>query len=586
MDPNAKPRSTCSIKECPGTPLLAEESCLEHAPESQFEEFLKTLQSGDSLTLRDTQIHAVRFNRILKALGDDEKVPQIGEASFQRSRFHGPINFWNASFNARSSFPNCTFEHGVSFRSCRFSSRANFTGATFRRHSNFARATFLDRLSLWGARFDAEVSFFEAHMQGRSKFENCTFSDAARFAGAKFEERVNFKGACFEDVTFEGARFGGGLSLIGIRAEGRFRIPGATIRGTLNVSEAQFLSSVEFGPIVCGHEIVAHHSVWDGRTRISAATPRMDLSWTRFEKSLKLDIRHAEIFLDGVMFEEPTSVTAATDPFRYNGSGSERSSVFAEDCIPESAQRVAPLLASLHSADLSNLSISGINLAECRFTKSHNLEKLRIDGDDAPFGHSPSGWRCSRRFPWISYWSNRKVIAEERHWRSSRKRGYEWSSAGQGQAPEAPSADAVAQVYRSLRRAREESKNEPRSGDFYYGEMEMRKNSTETSSADRVVIWMYWAVSGYGLRASRAFTVLLLLLLSLSSLAYYVGFADPPPGYGVIVLQYVESMLTIRGEGPVARLNTVGASIRVFLKIAGPILLGLGLLAIRNRVKR
>ncbi|MFB7008709.1 MULTISPECIES: hypothetical protein [unclassified Streptomyces] len=62
----------------------------------------------------------------------------------------------------------------------------------------------------------------------------------------------------------------------------------------------------------------------------------------------------------------------------------------------------------------------------------------------------------------------------------------------------------LAPVYRSLRKAFEDGKNEPGAADFYYGEMEMRRADEESPRAERWLLAAYWALSGYGMRATRA----------------------------------------------------------------------------------
>nr|WP_325100274.1 hypothetical protein [Streptomyces broussonetiae] len=88
-----------------------------------------------------------------------------------------------------------------------------------------------------------------------------------------------------------------------------------------------------------------------------------------------------------------------------------------------------------------------------------------------------------------------------------------------------PDPEDVAALYRQLRKAFEDGKNEPGAADFYYGECEMRRHDlTGTPPGERRLLWGYWLLSGYGLRASRAFgwliaamslTVLLLMGLGL-----------------------------------------------------------------------
>ncbi|MEU1409580.1 hypothetical protein ABZ471_46500 [Streptomyces sp. NPDC005728] len=78
---------------------------------------------------------------------------------------------------------------------------------------------------------------------------------------------------------------------------------------------------------------------------------------------------------------------------------------------------------------------------------------------------------------------------------------------GRVPAPEprlAPGPDELASVYRALRKATEDAKNEPDAADFYYGEMEMRRHDRARPWGERALLRIYWALSGYGLRASRA----------------------------------------------------------------------------------
>jgi len=88
---------------------------------------------------------------------------------------------------------------------------------------------------------------------------------------------------------------------------------------------------------------------------------------------------------------------------------------------------------------------------------------------------------------------------------------------------------AIAALYRALRKGREDAKDEPGAADIYYGEMEMRRhtsgpaNGRESASrgqVDRAVLTVYWLISGYGLRAWRAFTWLA-AVIALFGLAFH-----------------------------------------------------------------
>ncbi|MFI6149924.1 hypothetical protein [Streptomyces sp. NPDC051109] len=84
----------------------------------------------------------------------------------------------------------------------------------------------------------------------------------------------------------------------------------------------------------------------------------------------------------------------------------------------------------------------------------------------------------------------------------------------------------MAATYRRLRKAFEDSKNEPGAADFYYGEMEMRRHDrTGTPSAERGLLHGYWLLSGYGLRASRALGWLAAAMLA--TIILLMGFGIP-----------------------------------------------------------
>jgi hypothetical protein len=167
-------------------------------------------------------------------------------------------------------------------------------------------------------------------------------------------------------------------------------------------------------------------------------------------------------------------------------------------------------------------------------------------------------------------------------------------------APE--SAAEVEQVYRALRKGCVEAKDEIGAGDFYYGEMEMRRLGQFLLARSRrrarwwpgwfaargehLLLWLYWLVSGYGLRASRAFAALT-VLIALAAAAF-VAWGYPPAAQ----VTYADSMrFTLRAatsllRGPEQDLTPAGEWIELVLRFTGPVLFGLALLAVRGRVRR
>ncbi|MFD0279743.1 hypothetical protein ACFVHB_38430 [Kitasatospora sp. NPDC127111] len=113
----------------------------------------------------------------------------------------------------------------------------------------------------------------------------------------------------------------------------------------------------------------------------------------------------------------------------------------------------------------------------------------------------------------------------------------------------------MAATYRKLRKAFEDNKDEPGAADFYYGEMEMRRHDrTGTSRAERGLLWAYWLVSGYGLRARRAVgwliaTMLMTVILLMKfGLPLYTDPTEKTEGTAVTAGQRVS--LTTAPQGP------------------------------------
>lgn len=192
------------------------------------------------------------------------------------------------------------------------------------------------------------------------------------------------------------------------------------------------------------------------------------------------------------------------------------------------------------------------------------VEQLRLDGQ-CVFATAP------RR--------RRRTLAEEHHWRA----------------------------------ATETSKNEPGAAHFYYGEMEMRRHSKAASRPERIIVTLYWLVSGYGLRASRAITALAAVIATATIIFATIGFAHTSttvyrplrtpangiasayqessvsgakPGWGTAFYHAIDSSTSLLHTPGNEALTPAGRATEIALRLLGPVLLGLAVLAIRGRVER
>jgi hypothetical protein len=233
-------------------------------------------------------------------------------------------------------------------------------------------------------------------------------------------------------------------------------------------------------------------------------------------------------------------------------------------------------LVSLQATDADRLVLTDIDLSDCAFTGLHHADQIQLDGR-CTFATDP------RR--------RRQVLAEEHYWRNERRqnRGLppgRWRGAAAGPGAEVAGPARLEVLYRQLRKALEDGKNEPGAADFYYGEMEMRRAATRGS--ERALLWLYWLTSGYGLRAGRAIITLVAVVAALAFGMQYAGFPGPPITYLDALLYSLRSIVAVDVKSAAVPEDVTrwGQIIRILLRITGPLFIGLAALAIRNRVKR
>ena len=203
-----------------------------------------------------------------------------------------------------------------------------------------------------------------------------------------------------------------------------------------------------------------------------------------------------------------------------------------------------------------------------------------------------------------------------------------------------PTPGQIAGLYRALRKAHEDVKDEPGAADFYYGEMEMRRQARYDQARQRwrevdlgwwaaartehAILWVYWLIAGYGLRAWRALaTFLVLLVVAAGLFAFGNGFASsatataasptvttrpastnsqstqptnspstqpttavtPDTSFGGALVYSARTVIGLTRD-PQPRLTRFGDVVQILLRIVGPVLLGLAVLSVRGRIRR
>ncbi|MFC9383630.1 pentapeptide repeat-containing protein [Streptomyces sp. NPDC057020] len=541
-----------------------------------------------------------------------------GEAWFRAVTFEGSAGFGSATFKGRAGFESATFNGDTRFGSVTFESHARFMSATFKSDTGFVWATFKDDASFGSVTFESharfesatfkgDASFVSATFEGEAGFGSATFEGDARFGSATFESHARFESATFKgeagfgSATFEGdARFGSATF------ESHALFESATFKGDARFGSATFVTADQFGPLLCAGQLELTGAMFGSPVTLSIAACRVECRRTRWSSTAEIRLRYATVDFAHAVFEYPLTIAAEPDPFVLNDG-----QPLAEDLFP-SAYDPAVRVASLRGVDAAHLVLANLDLWDCLFTGTVHLDQLRLEGA-CTFNTAPPAVHWRRWSP--VRFTERRVLAEEHHWRASQPGAVPGWVPGTGRAA---GPLQLAPVYRALRKAFEDGKHEPGAADFYYGEMEMRRQAGDIPRSERGLLTAYWALSGYGLRASRALawlgsamflTVVLLMAFGLAQdtpkqtvtgtvpagggkVTFEIDKDDPQnPTGNRFTGERFEKALSVTLNSVVFRasgqdLTTAGNYIEMASRLTEPVLLGLAVLAIRNRVKR
>ncbi|MEU3691302.1 pentapeptide repeat-containing protein [Streptomyces narbonensis] len=574
----------------------------------------------------------------------------MGRADFDEAQFSGDVLFDQVDFAGVASFGRACFDGGVCFRATRFGAdarfgemavaedawfdgsdmragvwfrqatlgaalrfqvaevggravfdglttggNAEFTGVEFTELAGFTGVTVAGEGWFDGAVFRSEASFAKAGIARKAWFDGAVFCDTADFGGATMEQDVSFNDAHFElGAVFREVTIGGDTEF-----------HRTDIQGDVVFRKATFLRTARLGPLVFPGLLDLSEAAFQSAVTIEAAAKHLRCRRTRWGSTAALRLRHADVDFEDAVLEFPVSVAGRSRPF-----------VTDDGTQPDETGLTAPRVrvTSLRGTDAAHLLLADVDLTDCLFVETVHLDQLRLEGH-CPLPEVPGGIRLRRWLP--VHWTRRRALAEEHHWRAARRHTGGWTSAPAGTDVREPAA--LAPVYRRLRKALEDGKNEPGAADFYYGEMEMRRHDRRSPWGERALLLLYWAASGYGLRATRAVGWLLLAMTAtvLAMMVWGVPKDDPRPRTtgqvtGTSITLTTDKADPVNPEGPYSRrlsderfekalrvvinsvvfrssgqdLTTAGTYIEMTSRILEPALIGLTVLAVRSRVKR
>ncbi|WP_030343309.1 pentapeptide repeat-containing protein [Streptomyces sp. NRRL S-1022] len=569
---------------CRGIHVPGHVACLAHLADTDRFAYLTGLAAGAAIDHRGTPFTQELLAALLHALKD----PTTGKPHL------GPAEFGGAQFSGRAEFGGALFSGPAHFGEALFSGSAYFAGAQFAGVAHFGAAQFAGRTWFRDAHFSDLAYFRQAQFSGPVHFEGAQFSDLARFSEAQFSGPAHFGEALFS--------------------------------GAAHFREVQFDGVSTLGPLVCADTVVLSGAVFVLPVTLEIAAAQVVCVRTRWESTATVRVRYAAVDLSHAVLTAPAAVIAHPTSFAHADSAMSEDLLAGSGLQPRVPGRAR--VVSVQGVDAAHLVVTDVDLTDCLFSGAFHLDQIRLEGRTT-FAAAPTGWH--RRGIRPIRFTRRRVVAEEHHWRAhtadqpvppagAAPDPRLWRSGPHHPDPaRTPGPEDVAALYRQLRKAFEDGKNEPGAADFYYGECEMRRHDTTgTTAGERRLLWGYWLLSGYGLRAWRAFTWLLAAMTVTVLLLMGAGLPtrDPDPATtGTLTASRISlhtstpapalhggwrqrmtwaraekatrvavNSVVFRSNGQ--NLTTAGTYIEMASRILEPTLLALAVLAIRGRIKR
>jgi hypothetical protein len=404
-----------------------------------------------------------------------------GEAYFEEAQLSEWADFSDAHFCGRTVFQNAHIYGDANFKSAHFCGDANFLAARFCKDLYFSQAQFGANVSFYHAQFSETADFNHTQFNGEANFEAGHFLGQVKFDDAEFEKLACFRGTTFRDQTyFSNVKFGGLAYFLGAQFadetfflcdrfydEADFR--SATFRGESAFNDIEFLKSVDF----------SHVGFYGKETEFLRIALSSGLKFTGpcfYRQSQDFD---SIARFDTLSLTNPQLVRfEGSDLTRVSFKRTDVSKVHFVDCTwPKSNGRIAVF----DELALRKLQLEYKNalISEPIIISGVDDEKVAQKLSKEPPQPSESGY-----------------VSHERH--------------------------LVAELYRQLRLNYESNRQEAEAGDFYIGQMEMRRQDKSYSLFYRLLLSIYRVTGMYGESYIRPLIWYAFILAPLYALGYWL----------------------------------------------------------------
>ena len=372
-----------------------------------------------------------------------------------------------------------------------FPVEANFSKKTFKKKIDFGYARFLQGAYFTDATFEGEAYFSGAEFNGVASFENAEFAAEAYFRDARFHGATSFVGVQFLDKAyFRHAEFTGSADFWNVIFKDAAYFWNADFAGGADFWHAEFRAATDFWGVQFG-----------GDAYFTGATFRGDADFTRAQ------IKGAIYFID-TEFPQKTKQTSDQEGTTNGVRGVVRfHSLLIED----------PQAVRFEGVDLFRVSFLRSDVSQVRFvfcTWAQKRDPLLL-------------WP----FPWWRPSSARDAVFDELDL-DEQKKEYEKIKNDPARSVSNEVSDKseqikrnrrlIAEVYRQMRINLESTHQYKQAGDFYFGQMEMRRQDPEmVGRFYTVLLSLYRYVTRYGESYWRPLLWYAFILSPLFALVYW-----------------------------------------------------------------
>jgi uncharacterized protein YjbI with pentapeptide repeats len=461
-----------------------------------------------------------------------------GYAAFKEAKFSGVAVFNGVKFFGDAVFNEAEFSEDADFREARFSEVAAFVKAKFSRDAYFQEAEFSRDVAFWRAKFSGNAYFSKVGFSGYADFSGVELSGEANFSGSKFSGNVDFNEARLSgEASFSGANFSGIAVFSGAEFSRGAAFNGAEFSGDADFWKAKFPREAHFGGAKFSGDAYFMEAEFSGNTHFEGAK-----------------------FQQRADFSEVQTAKDATVDFQW-------------------VRFLKPQQVFFHHVDLSRWSFLDTDLR-------------RIDFDDVTWGTIPSiSPLRSRR--WIRRWERRhlsrrfllRLLRLRLRLTPTRTAIFDEIRVSKEKVKKARLAK-VERLYRHLKQNYESQRDYGRAGDFYYGEMEMKRR--QLNPLGQIPFWIYRILSGYGESYPRALFWLIVMWLLFAVLFTVVGYTDEWGNHADLwrSLIYSAQSMTLFHELNITFHSAWGKAIKLVASVLGVIQIALFGLALQRRFKR